>query len=119
MVQMCRLHRAGMSFPLYYKEITRAGIPNFELTDFSHFVWDGYRVRVVGFSEARRHKCPGCYPKVQKGDEPPATCRDLLRIEAWYGSRDFDKNGNVRIAQCIVPWVSSSQLGGVPHLEPK
>ncbi|KAF9469671.1 hypothetical protein BDZ94DRAFT_1180988, partial [Collybia nuda] len=75
MVAACRLHEAGVFHG--------------NLVEGSHFVKsDDDRVRIVDFSTATLHKCPGAHPALTSGSQSDAIqCPELVKIEKVFGYR--------------------------------
>jgi hypothetical protein len=75
MVAACRLHEAG--------------IFHGNLVQGSHFIkMDDDRVRIIDFSTAVMHKCPGAHPALTSGKHGDVVqCPELMKIEKIFGYR--------------------------------
>lgn len=85
MVAACRLHEAGVFHG--------------NLIQGSHFIKsDDDQVRIIDFSTATMHKCPGAHPTLTSGRQSNAPqCPELMRVEKVFGYR-----GDAQVARAAL-----------------
>ncbi|KDR85598.1 hypothetical protein GALMADRAFT_54207 [Galerina marginata CBS 339.88] len=82
MINLCKIHAAGVAHNGLHKQ--------------NHIVQQGLCPRIIDFSMAEVHRCPGCSPADRFGrvNKEVTPCPELATLERIYGMKSGDPAGS-------------------------